>query len=214
MGTLDFAQQGVGSVVPSRGMAAENAGSTLRSNEVGNAQERCRATFARGEREDFPEQARLRPRCGSDGDTSSTSGARVQLGGDKERVARGQAKKEGFSDCCLRSEDRETAGGMYRRPGRACAVVCWVRPGLGTSEGWTGMWVKTKSQSQSQGWRQSQRQRQRQVTQPEGRCFLRWSCPETGAKLPQNGAEAVPETELTECGSAWLRTARSIVSIV
>jgi len=116
MGTLDFAQQGVGSVVPSRGMAAENAGSTLRSDEVGNAQERCRATSARGEREDFPERARLRPRCGSDGDTSSTSGARVQLGGDKERVARGQAKKEGFSDCCSRSEDRETAGGMYRRP--------------------------------------------------------------------------------------------------
>ena len=59
MGTLDFAQQGVGSVVPSRGMAAENAGSTLRSNEVGNTQERRRATFARGEREDFPERARL-----------------------------------------------------------------------------------------------------------------------------------------------------------
>ena len=54
MGTLDFAQQGVGSVVPSRGMAADNAGSTLRSDEVGNAQERCRATSARGEREDFP----------------------------------------------------------------------------------------------------------------------------------------------------------------
>jgi len=155
MGTLDFAQQGVGSVVPSRGMAAENAGSTLRSNEVGNAQERCRATFARGEREDFQERARLRPRCGSDGDTSSTSGARVQLGGDKERVARGQAKKE-----------------WHVSPARPCvcggvlgsAWVGYIR-GLDRHVGDD----KEPEPEPEAGPEASQRQRQRQVTRPEGR---------------------------------------------
>ena len=48
MGTLDFAQQSVGSVVTLREITAENAGSTLSAEEVGDTQERYRATSARG----------------------------------------------------------------------------------------------------------------------------------------------------------------------
>ena len=57
MGTLGFAQPPP--VLPSREMAAENAGPTLSADQVGDAQERRRATFVRGEREDLPKGARL-----------------------------------------------------------------------------------------------------------------------------------------------------------
>ena len=47
MGALDFAQKGVGLVVLLREMVPENAGSTLSADEVGNVQQRHRATFWR-----------------------------------------------------------------------------------------------------------------------------------------------------------------------
>ena len=85
MGTLDFAQQGVGSVVPSRGMAAENAGSTLRSDEVGNAQERCRATSARGNERIFRSERGL----GRDVDPTVTRARRAELASNSEVIRSG-----------------------------------------------------------------------------------------------------------------------------
>ena len=73
----------------------KSAGSTLDADKASDAQEKCRAMPARGGREKFPKGARLRPRCESDGDVGSTSGAQVRLGGDKERVG----LDEGFSNC-------------------------------------------------------------------------------------------------------------------
>jgi hypothetical protein len=102
--TLDYAQQGVGSVhLPSREIAAENEDDfMLNAEEADDAQERRRAMSACGGRE---KKTRLGPWCESDGDKGSTSGARVRLAGDEERAVLDVENEEGFSDCYSRRGD-------------------------------------------------------------------------------------------------------------
>jgi hypothetical protein len=101
--------------------------------------------------EEFPAQDRGAVRAAVRVVLLELDGTRAEQGDDVGRFTSADAGKRGIGEHCSGRGDRDTAGGVGRWLGRACAVVCWFRARSGRSECANRRVFKSRSgQSQSQ----------------------------------------------------------------